>query len=203
MSAPTRAATAPHMVLGTAGYMSPEQVKGQPADHRSDVFAFGCVLYEMLALRRAFGGDSTMDAMSSILREAPPPANSTSARPIPPALLRIVERCLEKAPGAIPVHDRSRVRPQELVEPGLRRDVDAPGCDAGTAGTRVALAHVVAVNCRGACCGRRGRDFLECDACARRRGHVSWLWARYRDGALTSRVYRSWTDSRTRAKVFK
>ena len=88
------------MVLGTAGYMSPEQVKGQPADHRSDVFAFGCVLYEMLAGRRAFGGDSTMDAMSAILREAPLPVSSTAARPIPPALLRIVERCLEKAPPA-------------------------------------------------------------------------------------------------------
>jgi eukaryotic-like serine/threonine-protein kinase len=100
LNAPTRAATAPHMVLGTAGYMSPEQVKGQPADHRSDVFAFGCVLYEMVAGRRAFGGDSTMDAMSAILRETPPPASSTAARPIPPGLLRIVERCLEKAPPA-------------------------------------------------------------------------------------------------------
>jgi Tol biopolymer transport system component len=100
VNAPTRAATAPHMVLGTAGYMSPEQVRGQAADHRSDVFAFGCVLYEMLASRRAFGGDSTADSMSAILRESPAPPASTPARPIPPALARIVERCLEKAPAA-------------------------------------------------------------------------------------------------------
>ena len=123
LNAATRAATAPHMVLGTAGYMSPEQVKGQPADHRSDVFAFGCVLHEMLAGRRAFGGDSLLDSMSAILREAPAPPASTPARPIPPALLRIVERCLEKAPQArFQSTTDSRVRAQEPVERGLRHD---------------------------------------------------------------------------------
>ena len=99
-NAPTRVATAPHMVLGTAGYMSPEQAKGQPADHRSDVFAFGCVLYEMLSGTRAFTGETALDAMSAVVREAPAPPTSTPARPIPPALLRIVERCLEKSPSA-------------------------------------------------------------------------------------------------------
>jgi serine/threonine protein kinase len=99
-SAPTRVVTAPHMVLGTAGYMSPEQAKGQPADHRSDVFAFGCVLYEMLSGKRAFPGETAIEAMSAVVREAPAPPTSTPARPMPPALLRIVERCLEKSPSA-------------------------------------------------------------------------------------------------------
>ena len=97
---PTRAATAPHTVLGTAGYMAPEQVRGQPLDHRADIFAFGSVLYEMLTGRRAFGGDTVQDTMSAILREAPATIVSTTDRPLPPSLLRIVDRCLEKAPAA-------------------------------------------------------------------------------------------------------
>jgi eukaryotic-like serine/threonine-protein kinase len=97
---PTRAATAPHTVLGTAGYMAPEQVRGQPLDHRADIFAFGSVLYEMLTGRRAFGGDTVLDTMSAILREAPATIVSTADRPLPPSLLRIVDRCLEKSPAA-------------------------------------------------------------------------------------------------------
>jgi serine/threonine protein kinase len=74
--------------------MAPEQVRGLPADHRSDIFAFGVVLYEMLSGHRAFRRDLAMDTMTAILKEDPPglPDN------IPPALARIVERCLEKAP---------------------------------------------------------------------------------------------------------
>ncbi len=68
----TRSATAPHVVLGTAGYMSPEQVRGQPVDYRADIFAFGAVLFEMLAGRRAFTGDTALDTMTAVLREAPP-----------------------------------------------------------------------------------------------------------------------------------
>jgi eukaryotic-like serine/threonine-protein kinase len=97
---PTQSATAPHMVLGTAGYMAPEQVRGQPVDHRADIFAFGAVLYEMLTARRAFAGDTALDTLSAILREAPAAVPSTIDRPVPPMLLRIVERCLEKSPLA-------------------------------------------------------------------------------------------------------
>jgi Tol biopolymer transport system component len=97
---PTRAATAPHTVLGTAGYMAPEQVRGQPLDHRADIFSFGSVLYEMLTGRRAFAGDTTPDTMSAILREAPATIVSTPDRPLAPSLLRIVDRCLEKSPAA-------------------------------------------------------------------------------------------------------
>ena len=84
-------------VLGTVGYMSPEQVRGQPVDHRSDIFAFGSVLYEMLSGRRAFRGHSAVETLNAILKEDPPPLSETS-RPLPPALERIVAHCLEKTP---------------------------------------------------------------------------------------------------------
>ncbi|HET7292652.1 MAG TPA: protein kinase [Vicinamibacteria bacterium] len=84
-------------VLGTVGYMSPEQVRAQPVDHRSDIFSFGSVLYEMLSGRRAFRGASTVETMSAILREDPPELSATN-RSLPPALERIVSHCLEKSP---------------------------------------------------------------------------------------------------------
>ena len=83
--------------LGTVGYMSPEQVRGQKVDHRSDIFSFGVVLYEMLTGRRAFQGDSAVETMNAILKEDPkPPANG--GQPLPPGLDRIVLHCLEKSP---------------------------------------------------------------------------------------------------------
>ena len=89
--------TEPGVVLGTAGYMSPEQVRGLPADNRSDIFSFGAVLYEMLTGRRAFRGDSAIEAMSAILKEDPPELSETNKN-LPPALERIVRHCLEKSP---------------------------------------------------------------------------------------------------------
>jgi Tol biopolymer transport system component len=95
---PTEAAgTEPGVVLGTLGYMSPEQVRGKPADARSDIFSFGAILYEMLAGRRAFHGDSAADTMSAILKEDPPELTVTN-QTIPPGLDRIVRHCLEKSP---------------------------------------------------------------------------------------------------------
>ena len=91
-------ATEPGVVMGTAGYMSPEQVRGKPADHRSDIFSFGSILYEMLSGKRAFHGDSPADTMSAILKEDPPELSETE-RNIPPALQRIVNHCLEKNPS--------------------------------------------------------------------------------------------------------
>ena len=81
--------------MGTVGYMSPEQVRGLPADHRSDIFCLGAVLYEMLSGRRAFSGATAADTMSAILN-AEPPELSGSGRKIPPGLDRIVRHCLEK-----------------------------------------------------------------------------------------------------------
>src|SRR6266540_3798156 len=97
-SLPTAAAaTEPGVVLGTLGYMSPEQVRGRPADVRSDIFSFGAILYEMLSGKRAFQGDSAADTMSAILREDPPELSVTN-RNIAPGLERIVRHCLEKNP---------------------------------------------------------------------------------------------------------
>ena len=97
--APTmQVATEAGTVLGTAGYMSPEQVRGKPADARSDIFSFGAILYEMLSGKRAFHGDSAADTMSAILKEDPPELGETN-RNISPALERIVRHCLEKSPG--------------------------------------------------------------------------------------------------------
>jgi eukaryotic-like serine/threonine-protein kinase len=85
-------------VLGTAGYMSPEQVRGKTAEAPSDIFAFGAILYEMLSGKRAFHGDSSADTMSAILKEDPPDLCETN-RNISPALERIVRHCLEKNPA--------------------------------------------------------------------------------------------------------
>ncbi|HVE65893.1 MAG TPA: protein kinase, partial [Thermoanaerobaculia bacterium] len=91
------AGTEPGMVMGTLGYMSPEQVRGKPADARSDIFSFGAILYEMLSGKRAFHGDSAADTMSAILREDPPDLSATNVD-VPPGLDRIVRHCLEKSP---------------------------------------------------------------------------------------------------------
>jgi serine/threonine protein kinase len=96
--APTRqAATHPGTVLGTPGYMSPEQVRGRPVDQRTDLFSFGVILYEMLTGTSAFSRDTAADTMSAILREDPPEL-SQSGKAIPPGLDRIVHHCLEKSP---------------------------------------------------------------------------------------------------------
>jgi Tol biopolymer transport system component len=78
--------------------MAPEQVRGKPADQRSDMFAFGAILHEMLTGRRAFHGDSAADTMSAILKEDPPELSAINPR-VPPGLERIVRHCLEKSPG--------------------------------------------------------------------------------------------------------
>jgi eukaryotic-like serine/threonine-protein kinase len=90
--------TDPGTVVGTVGYMSPEQVRGDPADHRSDVFSLGCVLHEMLTGRRAFDRATAAETMTAILREDPAPLEDSGVA-VPPALGRIVAHCLEKKPG--------------------------------------------------------------------------------------------------------
>jgi len=87
--------TDPGTVLGTAGYMSPEQVRGQLADTRSDIFSLGAVLHEMLTGRRAFTRETAADTMTAILREDPPEV-ADSGVSAPPALERLVRHCLEK-----------------------------------------------------------------------------------------------------------
>ena len=100
---PTRTAdpltqTEAGVVLGTVAYMSPEQVRAQPTDARSDIFALGTILYEMLSGQRAFEKDSSADTMAAILKEDPPDI-SGEGKKIPPAVERVVRHCLEKNPA--------------------------------------------------------------------------------------------------------
>jgi eukaryotic-like serine/threonine-protein kinase len=89
--------TEPGLIMGTAGYMSPEQVRGKVTDQRSDIFTFGAILYEMISGKRAFHGETSADTMSAILKEEVPDLSET-ARNVPPGLDRIVQHCLEKIP---------------------------------------------------------------------------------------------------------
>lgn len=86
------------MILGTAGYMSPEQVEGKPVDARSDIFSFGAVLYEMLSGRRAFLGESQMGTAAKVLHDEPPPLSEYLAN-FPPEMERLIGRCLRKDPA--------------------------------------------------------------------------------------------------------
>ncbi|MBC8646494.1 MAG: protein kinase, partial [Thermoanaerobaculia bacterium] len=92
--APTIASTEPGVILGTVGYMSPEQVRGQDTDHRSDLFAFGAVLYEMLSGRRAFHGESAIETMTAILQDEPPDVPAATA-----GVEMTLRRCLAKNVG--------------------------------------------------------------------------------------------------------
>jgi serine/threonine protein kinase len=89
--------TEPGMVMGTVGYISPEQVRGNTVDYRADIFAFGAILYEMLTGKRAFEKSTTAETLTAVLNEEPP-AISQIAPTTPPALIRVVHRCLEKNP---------------------------------------------------------------------------------------------------------
>ena len=93
----TSSHTAAGVVMGTASYMAPEQVRGEPADPRTDIFSFGAVLYEMLSGKRAFRRDTPAETMTAVLKEDPPEL-SDPGHPVSPALDRIVRRCIEKSP---------------------------------------------------------------------------------------------------------
>jgi eukaryotic-like serine/threonine-protein kinase len=124
------AVTQPGRIVGTAAYMSPEQAEGKPVDARSDLFAFGAVLYEMLGGTRPFSGDSRLSTLASVLKGSPEPLRHLR-RDIPEHIERIVSRCLEKNPAAryasaaevrrelMPYHEasrsRNRVRPALVV----------------------------------------------------------------------------------------
>jgi len=87
----------PGTILGTMGYMSPEQVRGKSPDHRTDIFAFGVILYEMITGRRAFHGETAADTLSAILGKEPPEISGSNSN-LSPAMTRIVEHCMEKNP---------------------------------------------------------------------------------------------------------
>ena len=97
MAVASGAGTAPGAVLGTVGYMAPEQVRGQEADHRADIFSLGAILYELLSGQRAFRAESAVETMSAILKEDPPDLSSTVEQ-LPSGLAAMVQHCLEKNP---------------------------------------------------------------------------------------------------------
>lgn len=122
-AAPTAAGvTDPGIAVGTAGYMSPEQVRGSEVDHRTDIFAFGSVLYEMLSGRRAFQRETAAETMTAILKEDPPELSESSVH-ISPQLDRIVRRCLEKQP---------RMRFQSAADLGFALDAAKVPSGSGT-----------------------------------------------------------------------
>ena len=138
--------TAPGLVLGTVGYMAPEQVRGLPADHRADIFAFGTILYELLGGRRAFHGATPADTMTAILTTDPPELSADS-KIVPAALNVIMRRCLEKDP-----HDRyqsardlgfaletvsARSSDVSIAAPAVRRRLSAAAIIAALAGALV------------------------------------------------------------------
>ncbi len=132
--------TNPGMVMGTVGYMSPEQVRGEPTDHRSDIFSFGSILHEMLTGRRAFKRETMAETMTAILKEDPEEL-SASNRNINPALERIVNRCLEKKP------ERRFQSTQDLgfALDALTASTSASGSESGmTAAATVAVAEAKA-----------------------------------------------------------
>jgi eukaryotic-like serine/threonine-protein kinase len=143
----TQAGSDPGTVLGTVGYMSPEQVRGKPADARSDLFSFGAVLYEMLSGKRAFHGESPAETMSAIAKEEPAELTETN-RNVPPALERIVRHCLEKNPAerfqsVRDVAFRSRITLGRFKHDESGRGARAPPCEGpGARGCRdVASGH--------------------------------------------------------------
>ena len=92
-----RTLTAPGLLIGTVGYMAPEQARGLQADARSDIFSVGAMLYEMVSGRRAFRGPTPADTLAALLTQDPPEISGI-ARPVPPALERVIRRCLERNP---------------------------------------------------------------------------------------------------------
>ncbi len=170
-------ATAAGMVLGTAGYMSPEQVRGKPVDHRSDIFSFGAILYEMLCGKRAFRGETPADTITAILKEEPPELPALD-RKTPFAMQRILRHCLEKEPEQRCQSARDLVFELETLA-GMSEMVAATGGRQWRPGKRVlrallgvlALAAMLAV---GATVGRRiwGKQMPSYRQLTARRGTV-------------------------------
>ena len=151
---PTRSGTSPGLILGTVGYMSPEQAAGKPVDYRADQFSFGSILYEMATGRRAFQKKTAVDTLSAILNEEPEAMSEVN--PQAPAPLRwIVERCLAKEPEDRYVSTRDLARElssvqSHLSEAGSRTPV--PGRSRGVRGLRglAAVALILALVAAGA-----------------------------------------------------
>jgi serine/threonine protein kinase len=137
--------TTPGLVVGTVGYMSPEQVRGQPVDHRSDIFNVGAILYELLGGTRAFAGATPADTLSDILGKDPPELPS-GHRSVSPALDRIVRHCLEKVPSQR-FQSASDVA-FALENAGIPSEVPVSGAPAARPRPRWMMASVIAATAR-------------------------------------------------------
>jgi len=136
---PTQATelTAEGMVMGTAPYMSPEQVEGRAMDHRTDIFSLGIVLYEMATGKRPFAGDTSAALVSSILRDSPPTVTEINES-LPRHLARIIQHCLEKDPEAR--YQSAKDVRNELKS--LRREVDSGSVTTGSGATPISAAPI-------------------------------------------------------------
>ncbi len=122
--------TVPGMVMGTAAYLSPEQVRGNPADARSDIWAFGCVLYQMLAGKRPFPSHSVPEILAGILRDEPEDLRAMFPS-LSVSLIKLVSRCLDKEPSrrpqtALEIATSLKIIGNELRSPGDQRPVAPP-----------------------------------------------------------------------------
>ncbi|HET8946010.1 MAG TPA: protein kinase [Candidatus Polarisedimenticolia bacterium] len=154
-SAPTEvAATGAGVVMGTVGYMSPEQVQAKQVDHRSDIFSLGCILYEAATRRRPFVADSDIEVMHLILKEKPPPIEEANVE-VPGEVRRLIRRCLAKSPDQrfqsmkdLAIDLREAVEEWETLgtsTPSGRTAVSVSGPVAAGRSRAVNLAAVVAV----------------------------------------------------------
>jgi serine/threonine protein kinase len=127
---PTRQLTGEGKIVGTVAYMSPEQAEGKPVDHRTDIFSFGSMLYEMATGQRPFQGDSNMAVLSAVLKDSP--RSATAINPsLPPALAHILKTCLQKDPerryqSAKDVRNELRTLKEELDSGELTRPAPMP-----------------------------------------------------------------------------
>ena len=167
-AATRRPLTDPGTVMGTVGYMSPEQVRGHEADHRSDIFSFGSILYEMLAGQRAFRRDTMAETMTAILKEEPPELSETNAK-ISLPLEKIVRRCLEKKPEGR-FHSASDLafalescHALGIVGHRSRQDLDGDLAPQPAVARAVHLAHPARAE--------RGDDFVRPQMCSRFQDH--------------------------------
>ena len=130
-----RAMTTPGMLLGTAAYMSPEQARGKPVDKRTDIWAFGCVLYEMLTGRSAFPGETISDTIASVLQREPEWAALPAETPA--GIRRLLRRCLEKDPKNR-LHDiaDARIEVDDVRSPARE---EASSCRRGAFATAASL----------------------------------------------------------------
>ena len=148
--------TDPGTVLGTAGYMAPEQLRGEPVDQRSDIFSLGAIAYEMVSGERAFKGKSAVETMSAILTEDPPDLHAKASM-TSPAIERVIRRCLEKNPAERFQSARDVTFALDAVSnasgPSQKPVVDAPR--RGVTGVAVAAVAAVAMAAAGYAAGTR------------------------------------------------